>query len=95
MATVAWTEEEEDIAVCESWVEALSHHMPGRRMSGPFWRKIRQHFCVYGGETTRTIDALSSRFRVIRLDCERFETIHTAVEHKGGDLGRTTSFKWL
>ncbi|MFS7978541.1 hypothetical protein Hanom_Chr10g00916661 [Helianthus anomalus] len=85
MAAVAWTEEE-DIALCESWVGALSHHTPGRRSSGPFCRTIRQHFQAYIGENNRTVDPLSSRFRRTRLDCERFETIHTAVEHEGGDL---------
>ncbi|MFS7962845.1 hypothetical protein Hanom_Chr08g00731321 [Helianthus anomalus] len=38
------------------------------------------------GENNRTVDALSSRFRAIRLDYERFMTIHTVVEHKDGDL---------
>ncbi|MFS7912023.1 hypothetical protein Hanom_Chr02g00124971 [Helianthus anomalus] len=85
MVTVVWTEEE-DIVLCELWVEALSHHMPGRRTSGAFLRTIRQHFCVHKGEITRMVDVLSSRFWVICLDCERFKTIHTAVKHECGDL---------
>ncbi|MFS7992470.1 hypothetical protein Hanom_Chr12g01082591 [Helianthus anomalus] len=61
--------------------------MSGRRSSGPCWRTIRQHFQAYAGENNRTIDSLMSRFKTICLDCERFETIHTAVELEGGDLG--------
>ncbi|MFS7987785.1 hypothetical protein Hanom_Chr11g01026981 [Helianthus anomalus] len=93
MAAMPWTKEE-DIALCESWVEALSHHTSGRRSSGPFRRSIRQHFQAYTGHNNRTVDSLSSRFRTIRLDCERFETIHTIVEIEGGDLGEDeTLFK--
>ncbi|MFS7955465.1 hypothetical protein Hanom_Chr07g00642981 [Helianthus anomalus] len=86
MTTVAWAEEE-DIALCVSWVEALSNHTSSRHSRGPFWRTIRQHFQAYTGHNNRTVDSLSSRFMTIRLDCETFETIHTAVELKGGDLG--------
>ncbi|MFS7999229.1 hypothetical protein Hanom_Chr12g01163591 [Helianthus anomalus] len=85
MATISWTEE--DITSCESWVEALSHYTPRNRSSGPFGGIISQHFCVHMGDTTRTVDAFSSRFRTIRLDSERFETVYTAVENAGGDLG--------
>ncbi|MFS8024066.1 hypothetical protein Hanom_Chr16g01458871 [Helianthus anomalus] len=84
MAAVAWTEEE-DFALCESWVEALSHHTPSRRSSSLLWRTNQQHFQAYTGENNRTVDSHSSRFRTIRL--ERFETIHTVVKLKGGDLG--------
>ncbi|MFS7963876.1 hypothetical protein Hanom_Chr08g00743491 [Helianthus anomalus] len=46
------------------------------------------HYASRGskGNTTRTVDALSSRFRVICLDCKRFETVHTVVENAGGNL---------
>ncbi|KAJ0845122.1 hypothetical protein HanRHA438_Chr15g0710041 [Helianthus annuus] len=76
-----------DIASCESWVEALGHYTPCNRSSGPFWRRIFQHFCVHRGDATRTVDVFSSRFRTIRLDVERFETMHTVMENAGGDLG--------
>ncbi|MFS8017287.1 hypothetical protein Hanom_Chr15g01378621 [Helianthus anomalus] len=48
-----------------------------------------------GGDTTRTVDALSSRFKVIHLDCERFEMVHTVVENAGDDLGEKTSYESL
>ncbi|MFS7908543.1 hypothetical protein Hanom_Chr01g00084401 [Helianthus anomalus] len=38
------------------------------------------------GDTTRTLDALSSRFRTIRLDSERFESVHNVVQNDSGDL---------
>ncbi|KAJ0763945.1 hypothetical protein HanPI659440_Chr08g0286671 [Helianthus annuus] len=30
---------------------------------------------------------------MIRLNCERFETIHTTVEHESGDLGEDDSIQ--
>ncbi|MFS7963879.1 hypothetical protein Hanom_Chr08g00743521 [Helianthus anomalus] len=86
MVTIHWTEEE-DIALCESWVEALSQYTPRNRSSGPFRGRIFQQFCVHKGDTTRTVDALSSRFMVICLDCKSSETVHTMVENAGGNLG--------
>ncbi|MFS7998408.1 hypothetical protein Hanom_Chr12g01153491 [Helianthus anomalus] len=61
--------------------------MPRNCSSGPFWGRIFQHFSVHRGDTTRTMDTLSSLFRTIHLDSERFETVHTAVENVGGDFG--------
>ncbi|MFS8011623.1 hypothetical protein Hanom_Chr14g01311261 [Helianthus anomalus] len=84
MAAIPWMQEE-DIALCESWVEALSHYTPRNRSSCPFWGRILQHFSI--GDHTRTVDAPSSRFRTIPMDRERFEQLHTAVEHQGGDFG--------
>ncbi|MFS7985652.1 hypothetical protein Hanom_Chr11g01001001 [Helianthus anomalus] len=45
-----------------------------------------QDFTAHMGAHNRTVDVLSSRFRVIRLDCLRFEHIHNEVEYLGGDI---------
>ncbi|MFS8026271.1 hypothetical protein Hanom_Chr16g01484861 [Helianthus anomalus] len=74
-------------------VEALSHYTSRNCSSGSFWGRILQHFCDHRGDNSRTMDTLSSRFRVIRLDCERFEKVHTVVETRVVTLGRTASYK--
>ncbi|MFS8021719.1 hypothetical protein Hanom_Chr16g01430721 [Helianthus anomalus] len=86
MAAIQWTEEE-DIALCELWVEALSHYMPRSWSSGPFWGRLLQHFSVHRGNHTRAINTLSFRIMKICMDCKRLEQLHTAVEHQWGDLG--------
>ncbi|MFS8009018.1 hypothetical protein Hanom_Chr14g01279651 [Helianthus anomalus] len=40
-----------------------------------------------GPDHDRTVDALSSRLRVIRLDCETFERYYKAVEDSSQNLG--------
>ncbi|MFS7986682.1 hypothetical protein Hanom_Chr11g01013181 [Helianthus anomalus] len=85
MATIP-SSEEEDIALFESWVEALTRYTPRNCSSGPFWGSIFQQFCIHRGDTTRTVDALSSRFKTIYLDSQRFETAHNVLENEGGDL---------
>ncbi|MFS7923259.1 hypothetical protein Hanom_Chr03g00258591 [Helianthus anomalus] len=45
-----------------------------------------QDFTAHMRAHNRTVDALSSRFRVIRLDCLWFEHIHNEVEYLGGDI---------
>ncbi|MFS8016091.1 hypothetical protein Hanom_Chr15g01364331 [Helianthus anomalus] len=87
MASIPWMQKE-DITLCESWVQTLSHYTPRIRSSGPFWGSILQHFSIHRVDHTRTIDALSSCFRTIHMDCERFEQLHIAVEHQGSDLGK-------
>ncbi|MFS8029692.1 hypothetical protein Hanom_Chr17g01525291 [Helianthus anomalus] len=86
MVAVAWTEGE-GIALCESWVEALSHHTPGRRSSGPFWRTIRQQFQAYTGENNRAVNSLSSRFRTIRLIAKDSRRFTPPWSSEGGDFG--------
>ncbi|MFS7948276.1 hypothetical protein Hanom_Chr06g00558041 [Helianthus anomalus] len=45
------------------------------------WVRVQQYFAQLRGlDHGRTVDALSSRFRVIRLDCETFERYYKAVE---------------
>ncbi|MFS7901414.1 hypothetical protein Hanom_Chr00s209419g01840091 [Helianthus anomalus] len=45
-----------------------------------------QVFTAHTGAYNRTVDALSSRFRVICSDCLRFEHIHNEIEYLGGDI---------
>ncbi|MFS7894744.1 hypothetical protein Hanom_Chr00s001994g01690631 [Helianthus anomalus] len=83
MANNPWTTEE-DLALCESYVEAVC--APQRRRQGGLRRRLMQDVIAHTGTHNRTVDALSSRFRVIRLDCLRFEHIHNEVEYLGGDI---------
>ncbi|MFS8014213.1 hypothetical protein Hanom_Chr15g01341921 [Helianthus anomalus] len=82
MANNSWTAEE-DLALCESYVEAVC--TPPRRRQGGLWRKVMQDFTAHTGLHNRTVDALSSQFRVIRFDCQGFEHIHNEVEYLAGD----------
>ncbi|KAJ0780439.1 hypothetical protein HanPI659440_Chr06g0237671 [Helianthus annuus] len=85
MATSSWTEVE-DIALVEAWGEVYTD--PPRRGQGGLWVRVQQYFAqLRGPDHGRTVDALSSRFRVIRLDCEKFERYYKSVEDLSHDLG--------
>ncbi|MFS7890092.1 hypothetical protein Hanom_Chr00s000007g01614711 [Helianthus anomalus] len=79
----SWTEEE-DLALSEACVEDIC--TPQRRSQGGLWIRVHREFTAHVGAHNRTVDAISSRFRVIRVDCEWFEQIHNEVEFLGGDL---------
>ncbi|MFS7999592.1 hypothetical protein Hanom_Chr12g01168181 [Helianthus anomalus] len=81
---IPWTEKE-NIALFEYWVERLAQYTP-RDRSGPFWGRVFHQLCIHRDDTTRTVDALSLRFRTTRLYILRFETVHDAVQNDGGDL---------
>ncbi|KAJ0586688.1 hypothetical protein HanIR_Chr04g0154631 [Helianthus annuus] len=60
---------------------------PPRGHSG-LWVHVQQNFAqLCGSEHNRTVDALSSRFRVLRLECERFDRYFKKVETEMPDLG--------
>ncbi|MFS7934991.1 hypothetical protein Hanom_Chr05g00398141 [Helianthus anomalus] len=45
-----------------------------RRGQGGLWLRVQQIFAqLRGPDHNRTVDALSSKFRVIRLECKRFD----------------------
>ncbi|MFS7906888.1 hypothetical protein Hanom_Chr01g00064481 [Helianthus anomalus] len=90
MANNPWTTKE-DLALCESFVEAVC--TPQSRRQGALWRRVMQVFTAHRRAHNRTVDALSSRFRVIRSDCMRFEHIHNEVEYLGGDIDETSPYK--
>ncbi|MFS7911031.1 hypothetical protein Hanom_Chr02g00113221 [Helianthus anomalus] len=78
MASSSWTDVE-DIALVEAWEEVYTD--PPRRGHGGLWVRVQQYFAqLHGPDHGRVVDALSSRFRVIRLDCETFERYYKAVE---------------
>ncbi|MFS7999053.1 hypothetical protein Hanom_Chr12g01161451 [Helianthus anomalus] len=90
MANNPWTSEE-DLALCESFVEAVC--TPQSRRQCGLWRRVMQDFTAHTVAHNRTVDALSSRFRVIRLDCLRFEHIHNEVEYLGGDIDENVTLQ--
>ncbi|MFS8008120.1 hypothetical protein Hanom_Chr14g01268991 [Helianthus anomalus] len=76
----------EDIAMCEAWEQAMIDPPP--RGQGGLWVRVQQNFAkLRGPEHNRTVDALSSRFRVLRLECERFYQYFKKVETEMPDLG--------
>ncbi|MFS7928408.1 hypothetical protein Hanom_Chr04g00320401 [Helianthus anomalus] len=87
MATIPWTEEE-DITLCDasrgSKRLATTRHVITRvvRFGENFPTLLHPY-----GDTTQTVDTLSSHFRTIHLDSERFEMVHTAMENADGDHG--------
>ncbi|MFS7956629.1 hypothetical protein Hanom_Chr07g00656811 [Helianthus anomalus] len=84
---IPWTEEE-DIALATSWLATLTNNVP-REPTAPFWEQILQQFCIHvrgGGDTTRTVNAISSRFKTIHLKSSRFEMIFNAIENDDGEL---------
>ncbi|MFS7938427.1 hypothetical protein Hanom_Chr05g00439561 [Helianthus anomalus] len=76
----------EDIALCEAWEEAMAD--PPQRGHGGLWDRVQQIFTqLRGPDHNRTIDALSSRFLVLQLECERFDRYFKKVETEMPDLG--------
>ncbi|MFS7893559.1 hypothetical protein Hanom_Chr00s000959g01670751 [Helianthus anomalus] len=81
----SWTDVE-DIALCEAWEDAMTD--PSRRGHGGLWVRVQQIFGqLRGPDHNRTVDALSSRFRVLRLECESFDRYFKKVETEMPDLG--------
>ncbi|MFS8016842.1 hypothetical protein Hanom_Chr15g01373291 [Helianthus anomalus] len=67
----SWTDVE-DIALCEAWEQAMIDPPP--RGQGGLWVRVQQNFAeLRGPEHNQTVDALSSRFCVLLLECERFD----------------------
>ncbi|KAJ0578058.1 hypothetical protein HanIR_Chr05g0243101 [Helianthus annuus] len=61
---------------------------PPRRGHGGLWVRVQQNFAqLRGPDHNRTVDALSSMFRVLRLECERFDRCFKKVETEMPDLG--------
>ncbi|MFS7985635.1 hypothetical protein Hanom_Chr11g01000811 [Helianthus anomalus] len=81
MAMSPWNEEE-DIALCESWIATVTNNVP-HLPAHPFWEHVFQQFCMHRGEATRTMDAC---FRVIRMTSSRFEKIVNVVDNNAGEL---------
>ncbi|MFS7934482.1 hypothetical protein Hanom_Chr05g00392051 [Helianthus anomalus] len=83
MASSSWTDVE-DIALVEAWEEVYTD--PPRRGQGVYG-SVCNNILHNSVVRSRTVDALSSRFRVIRLDCEKFERYDKIVEDSSQDLG--------
>ncbi|MFS8001697.1 hypothetical protein Hanom_Chr13g01193361 [Helianthus anomalus] len=84
MASSSWTEVE-DIALVEAWEEVYTN--PPRRGQGGLWVRVQHYFAQLGGpDHGRTVDALSSRFRVIRLECKKFEGYYKSAEDSSQGL---------
>ncbi|KAF5809791.1 hypothetical protein HanXRQr2_Chr04g0161551 [Helianthus annuus] len=82
--TTSWTDVE-DIALCEAWEEAMTNPPP--RGQGGLWLRVQQIFAqLRDPDHNRIVDALSSRFRVVRLECERFDRYFKKVEREMSDL---------
>ncbi|MFS7947965.1 hypothetical protein Hanom_Chr06g00554361 [Helianthus anomalus] len=78
MASSSWTDVK-DIALVEAWEEVYTD--PPRQGQRGLWVRVQQYFPqLRGSDQGRTVDALSSRFRVIRLDCEKFERYYKFVD---------------
>ncbi|MFS7907913.1 hypothetical protein Hanom_Chr01g00077081 [Helianthus anomalus] len=55
--------------------------------TGGLWVKVQQIFGqLRGPDHNRSVDAFSSRFRVLRLECERFDRYFKNVEREMPDL---------
>ncbi|MFS7993283.1 hypothetical protein Hanom_Chr12g01092271 [Helianthus anomalus] len=55
--------------------------------TGGLWLRVQQIFVqLRGPDHNRTIDTLSSRFRVVRLECQRFDRYFKKVEREMPDL---------
>ncbi|MFS8018762.1 hypothetical protein Hanom_Chr15g01395871 [Helianthus anomalus] len=61
---------------------------PRRRQGGgALWDRVQHIFGqLCGPDHNRTVDALSSRFRVLRLECERFDGYFKKAEREMPDL---------
>ncbi|MFS7904639.1 hypothetical protein Hanom_Chr01g00038491 [Helianthus anomalus] len=60
---------------------------PPQRGHGGLWVRVQQIFGQFRGpDHNQTVDALSSRFRVLRLECERFDRYFKKVEREVPDL---------
>ncbi|MFS7999671.1 hypothetical protein Hanom_Chr12g01169161 [Helianthus anomalus] len=84
MSVIPWSVEE-DIALCESWVVAVTNHETPLPTS-PFWDRVYHEFCILRGEVIRTVHAICSRFRMIHMDSARFEAIVNGVDNDDGEL---------
>ncbi|MFS7923164.1 hypothetical protein Hanom_Chr03g00257451 [Helianthus anomalus] len=84
MAANAWTKVE-DITFVEAWEEVYVN--PPRRGQGGLWVRVQQYFAqLRGPNYDRTVNALSSRFRVILLECKKFESYYKSVENSSEGL---------
>ncbi|MFS7962243.1 hypothetical protein Hanom_Chr08g00724371 [Helianthus anomalus] len=81
MPVIQWSVEE-DVALCESWVVAVTNHED----KSLFWDRVYHEFCIHGGEAIRTVHALCSRFQIIHMDSARFEAIVNNVNNDDGEL---------
>ncbi|MFS7994156.1 hypothetical protein Hanom_Chr12g01102541 [Helianthus anomalus] len=76
---------EKGITLCELWVAIRENEGPPLNTS-PFWEHVHQEFCNHRGDAIRHKHALYSRFRMIHVECMRFEAILNNVDHDDGEL---------
>ncbi|MFS7922737.1 hypothetical protein Hanom_Chr03g00252511 [Helianthus anomalus] len=84
MPVIPWSIEE-NIALCESCVVALTNHEAVLPISS-FWDRVYHEFCIRRGEAIRRVDTLCSRFRMIHMDSARFAAIVNGVDTDDGEL---------